>query len=253
VANSALSADSRDARGKGSARKLRAGGRIPAVVYGRGREPLPIATEPRSLERLLQQSDAGRNTLIDLTVEGHDGHGDVVVIVKELQTDPISGQLLHVDFNVVDLEHTIHVSVPVRLLGIPVGVTQDEGILDHTLREIEVECLPRAIPGSIDLDVSALKVDDSVHVSDLTAPKGAKILSDGSLSVVSVVAPRAVEEEVAAPEEGEAVEGVEGAEPVEGAEGAEGAEGEAKPGDEKGDEKGARGEKAGRKGKEGGG
>ncbi|UCE87137.1 MAG: 50S ribosomal protein L25 [Deltaproteobacteria bacterium] len=206
MADFVLSAEHREATGKGSARKLRASGRIPAIVYGRDREPLPLSTDPRTLERLIQESDAGRNTLIDLHVAGRD---DVVVIVKELQTDPIHGGLLHADFNVVDLTSTIQVSVPVHLVGIPTGVSQGLGILDHTLREIEVECLPRAIPDSIDIDVSALEIDDSIHVRDLAAPEGTTILSDGSLSVVSVVAPRAVEEEAAAAEAEAEAEGVE--------------------------------------------
>jgi large subunit ribosomal protein L25 len=212
VADTALSAEYREATGKGSARKLRARGRIPA-------------TDPRALERLIQQSDAGRNTLIDLKVAGRD---DVVVIVKELQIDPVQGDLLHADFNVVDLEKTIQVSVPVQLMGIPSGVSQGLGILDHTLREIEIECLPRAIPDAIEVDVSALEIDQSIHVADLAAPEGSMILSDGSLSVVSVVAPRAVEEEVAAPEEEEAVEGAEPGVEKEAAEEKTGGEEEAK-------------------------
>jgi large subunit ribosomal protein L25 len=225
VADTALSAEYREATGKGSARKLRARGRIPAIVYGRGREPLPLITDPRALERLIQQSDAGRNTLIDLKVAGRD---DVVVIVKELQIDPVQGDLLHADFNVVDLEKTIQVSVPVQLMGIPSGVSQGLGILDHTLREIEIECLPRAIPDAIEVDVSALEIDQSIHVADLAAPEGSMILSDGSLSVVAVAAPRAVEEEVAAPEEEEAVEGAEPGVEKEAAEEKTGGEEEAK-------------------------
>ena len=203
MSETTIAAEAREATGKNRARRLRAQGRIPAVLYGRGREPLALTTDPQALVRLLEQSDAGRNTLIDLKVTGGNGVGDVVVIVKELQMDPVAGKLLHADFNVVDLEHTIHVSVPVHLVGTPRGVTQDEGILDHTLREVEIECLPRAIPDGIEIDVAELGIDDSLHVSDLEAPEGAKILSDDSLSIVSVVAPRAVEEAVAAPEEAE--------------------------------------------------
>lgn len=225
MAETALSAEYREATGKGSARKLRARGRIPAIVYGRDREPLSLITDPRALERLIQQSDAGRNTLIDLKVAGRD---DVVVIVKELQIDPVQGDLLHADFHVVDLEEAIQVSVPVQLVGTPSDVSQGLGILDHTLREIEIECLPRAIPDAIEVDVSALEIDQSIHVEDLAAPKGSTILSDGSLSVVSVIAPRAVEEEVVAPEEEEAVEGAEPGVEKEMAEETKGGEEEAK-------------------------
>lgn len=230
-----LVAESRQATGKGSARKIRASGRVPAVVYGRGREPMPITTDPRNLERILHKSDAGRNTLIDLVVEGASKGDATVVLVKDLQVDPVQGSLLHVDFNVVDLDEKVTVEVPVHLIGIPVGVSQGEGILDHTLREIEIECLPRNIPDSIEIDVSRLEIDDSVHVRDLTAPEGTEIVSDESLSVVSVVAPRAIEEEVTPAEGEEAAAAEEGAEaPGEEGEKKEGAD-EKKPSEEGGD------------------
>jgi large subunit ribosomal protein L25 len=230
VSKTELVAEYREGIGKGHARKIRAVGRLPAVLYGRGRDPMPITTDPRALERILQGSDAGRNTLIELVVQGRDDLPKTVVLVKELQTDPVAGSLLHADFNVVDLEHAVHVAVPVRLVGLPVGVSQGEGILDHTLREVEVECLPRAIPDEIEIDVSKLEIDDSIHVRELTVPEGVKILSDESLSVVSVVAPRAVEEEVKPAEGEEAVAEGEGEAAAE--------EGEKKEGEEKPSEEG---------------
>lgn len=207
-----LVAEIREGKGKGTARKLRAAGRIPAVLYGRGRESRSLTLDPHALERLLRASDAGMNTLIDLRVSGPEAM-DQVVLVKELQRDPVRGVPLHADLYQVDLETSIEVSVPIHLVGQPVGVELNDGILDHSLRELEIACLPRAIPESFDVDVSALDIGDSIHVRDLALPEGVELRSDADLSVASVVAARVVEEET--PVEGE----LEGEAPAEGAEG----------------------------------
>jgi len=222
VAVNALVAEVRDATGKGVARKLRAAGRIPAVVYGRGTESRAISVDPKALVQLLQKGGAGMNTLIELSVDGT----AKTVLVKELQRDPVRGRPLHTDFYLVDLDQKVEVSVPIHLIGRPEGVELG-GILDHPLREIELECLPRAIPESIDVDVSALDVGDSIHVRDLELPEGVSVQSDVNLAVASVVAPVAVEEPVAEEvEEGEeaVAEGEEeaAAAPSESAEGEEG-------------------------------
>ena len=222
MAVNALVAEVRDATGKGAARKLRAAGRIPAVVYGRGTESRAISVDPKALVQLLQKSDAGMNTLIELSVDGT----AKTVLVKELQRDPVRGRPLHTDFYLVDLDQKVEVSVPIHLTGRAPGVELG-GILDHPLREIELECLPRAIPESIDVDVSALDVGDSIHVRDLELPEGVSVQSDVNLAVASVVAPVVVEEPVAEEvEEGEeaVAEGEEdaAAAPAESAEGEEG-------------------------------
>jgi large subunit ribosomal protein L25 len=221
VAVNALVAEVRDATGKGAARKLRAAGRIPAVVYGRGTESRAISVDPKALVQLLQKGGAGMNTLIELSVDGT----AKTVLVKELQRDPVRGRPLHTDFYLVDLDQKVEVSVPIHLTGRAPGVELG-GILDHPLREIELECLPRAIPESIDVDVSALDVGDSIHVRDLELPEGVSVQSDVNLAVASVVAPVAVEEPVAEEvEEGEeaVAEGEEdaAAAPAESAEGEE--------------------------------
>ena len=205
----------REGRGKGAARKLRASGQIPAVCYGRDTESVSVSLDARALERLLTTSDAGMNTLIDLRGTSLEGK---TVLVKELQRDPVSGRPVHADLYAVDLARTVEVEVPVHLTGKAAGVEMG-GILDHSLREIELECLPTAIPKELTVDVSALQVGDSIHVRDIALPEGVELLSDPDLSVVSVVAPAVVEE--AAPAEGE--EPVEGAEaaPAEGEEAAE--------------------------------
>jgi large subunit ribosomal protein L25 len=208
VSDVSLSAEAREGRGKGVARKLRATGRIPAVVYGRGRESQAVSLDPAALSKLLRGSHSGVNTLIDLSLGGRES----VVLVRDIQKDPVSGRWVHADLYEVDLTRTIEVQVPLHLIGKPAGIELG-GILDHPLREVTVECLPRAIPDSIDVDVSALGVGDSIHVRDLTLPEGTRILSDPDLAVASVVLPKAEEEKVveAAPAEGAAAAPAEGA------------------------------------------
>jgi large subunit ribosomal protein L25 len=238
VADVALDVEIRTDKGKGVARKLRGAGRIPGVCYARGKAPLPVSLDPRRLEKLLASSATGINTLIDLRVAGGGDYHGRVVLVKELQRDPLSKRYLHADLYAVDLEQTIQVAVPIHVTGSAPGVTNG-GILDQALRELQVECLPRAIPDQIAVDVSSLEIGMSLHVRDLVLPEGVKLVSDLDLSVVSVVVPAAVVAAAAAPPaEGEAAlaaEGAEGAAPAaEGAAPAEPAEGE----------KGEKGEKA---------
>lgn len=221
MADVGLDVEIRSQGGKGAARKLRQAGRIPAVCYGRGRAPLSVSLDPRSLEKLLATSATGINTLIDLHVSGGGDYDGRVVLVKDLQRDPVSARALHADFYAVDLEQAIEVSVPIHVTGSAPGVTLG-GILDHALRELQIECLPRAIPDQILVDVSSLEIGMSLHVRDLVLPAGVKLVSNPDLSVISVVTPAALEEETpaaAAPAEGEAAaaEGAAAA-PAEGAE-----------------------------------
>ena len=221
MAENALVAEARDATGKGVARKLRAAGRIPAVVYGKGVESKAISIDPSALQRVLQSGGAGMNTLIELSVEGTTR----TVLVKELQREPVRGRPVHTDFYLVDLEKKVEVSVPIHLVGRPQGVELG-GILDHPLREIELECLPLAIPESVNVDVSELDVGQSVHVRDLELPEGSSVRTDVNLAVASVIAPVVVEEPVAeeAEEGEEGEEAIAEGEEIEGAEEAEGAE-----------------------------
>ena len=195
MGENALAAEARSGTGKGVARKLRAEGRIPGVVYGKGRESRPVVVDVRALERLLQASGAGLNTLIDLKLDG----GEQVVLVKELQREPVRGRYLHADFYAVDLTRTVEVSVPLHFVGKAPGIEYG-GILDLPLREVQLECLPRAIPEFIEVDVSGLDMGQSLHVRDLVLPEGVTMRSDPDLAMATVVAPRA-EEEAAAPVE----------------------------------------------------
>ncbi|MCA9511530.1 MAG: 50S ribosomal protein L25 [Myxococcota bacterium] len=185
---SQLSVEVRESRGKGVARKLRAQGRIPAVMYGQGKQPLALALEPRALEKLL--ASEGHNALFDLAGPGV---GKRTVLVKELQRDPVRGDLLHADLFEIDANETIVVSVALHLVGTPVGVSMDGGIVDHSLREIEIECLPRAIPERIDVDIANMQLGDALHVSDIALPEGVELMTHGELAVVSVIAAKAEE------------------------------------------------------------
>jgi large subunit ribosomal protein L25 len=221
VADVALDVEIRSNAGKGAARKLRQAGRIPAVCYGRGSAPLSVSLDPRKLEKLLASSATGINTLIDLRVSGGGDYHGRVVLVKDLQRDPVSARALHADFYAVDLEQTIEVAVPIHVTGSAPGVTLG-GILDHALRELQIECLPRAIPDQILVDVSSLEIGMSLHVRDLVLPEGVKLVSNPDLSVISVVTPAALEEETpaaAAPAEGEAAAAEGAAAAAEGGEG----------------------------------
>ena len=211
MSETALVVEAREGLGKGAARKLRAAGKIPAVLYGRGRDSLALSVDPRALDRILRSS--GANTLLDLTIEGHPEIKDTVALVKDLQRDPLRGSILHADLYAVDLTRTVTVDVPVHLVGKPRGLDFG-GMLEHTLREIALECLPRAIPEAIEVDVTALEVGDVLHVRDLALPEGVTLVTDADLGVVHVALPQAeaapAEAAARAPAEGAAAPAAEG-------------------------------------------
>jgi large subunit ribosomal protein L25 len=191
-----LQAEKREGRGKNEARRLRARGRIPAVVYGGEKgKAVEIAVDPKMLLRILH-SESGVNTLIGLQLGG----GDTRVLVKEYQLDPIGHKLLHADFYQVAMDKTITVTVPVVLKGEAKGVKQQGGIVDIVHREIEIEVLPGDIPESITVDISELMLHEGVRVRDVqTEGSKWKSTSDPDMMIVHVVPPRA-EEVVAVPE-----------------------------------------------------
>jgi large subunit ribosomal protein L25 len=191
----ALQAERRETRGKNEARRLRAHGRIPAVVYGIEKgKAIEIAVDPKALLRILH-SESGVNTLIGLNLDG----GATRVLVKEYQLDPIDHELLHADFYQVAMDKTITVTVPIALRGEARGVKQQGGIVDFVHREIEIECLPADIPEHVDIDVSELMLHEGIRVRDLTI-EGAKWkpVSEGEMMIVHVVPLRAEAEPAAA-------------------------------------------------------
>ena len=184
-----LQAEKRDGRGKNEARRLRAAGRVPAVVYGAGQNTArEIAVDPKVLMRILH-SDSGVNTLIGLQLDG----GDTRVLVKEYQVDPVDHKLLHVDFYQVAMDKAITVTVPIVLKGEARGVKQQGGIVDFVSREIEIECLPGDIPENITVDVSELMLHQGVRVRELPTDGKWTPISDGEMMIVHVVTVKAEE------------------------------------------------------------
>ena len=202
MATVSLSADSRDVSGKGAARTLRSRGQIPAVIYGHGRDPQSLALNARDLDKLLSHIQA-ESTVIEVTVGGHTAK----TLIREIQRHPIKRQILHVDFQALVAGEKVTVSIPIVLTGVPEGVRLEGGVLDQTLREIEIEVDPSNIPDHIEYDITNMVIGDSVHISDLKVPEGVEVQDDPETSVAVLAAPRAVIEEVAAvaePVEGEA-------------------------------------------------
>jgi large subunit ribosomal protein L25 len=213
-----IAAEKREAHGKGVARSLRRDGMVPAVLYREGRAQ-SIKLSRKELAKLIN-SAAGDQVMVDLQFT--DGEKKLALL-KDVQVDPIRGELLHTDFFEVSLTEKVRVFLHVTTVGEPIGVKRDAGILQHTLREVEVECLPDKIPGKVEIDITGLEVGQSVHVGDLTFEEGIKVLTDPGDVIVTVTAP-VVE---AAPVEAEAV-AAEAAEPEVAKKGKKEEEGEEK-------------------------
>ncbi|MDZ4675015.1 MAG: 50S ribosomal protein L25 [Gemmatimonadota bacterium] len=181
-----LSADPRSDTGKGVARSLRRNGRIPAVIYGHGREPEALSVDSTALTRLLSGISAA-TTMLNVEVAGRPA---VRALIREIQRSPIKpSDILHLDLFAVNADEEIEVDVPVRLIGVPEGVRVGGGTLDHTMHSLTISVLPGDLPGSIDLDVSGLTIGHGIHVRDITVPK-ATIMNDEDLMVASVIPPR---------------------------------------------------------------
>ena len=186
-----LQAEKREGRGKNEARRLRASGKIPAVVYGTDKDKATeIAVDPRVLLRILH-SESGVNTLIGLEGAGLATGGKV--LVKEYQVDPIDHRLLHADFYAVAMDKKLEVTVPIVLKGEPKGVKQQGGIVDFVNREIEVECLPADIPEHIDVDITELMLHQGIRVRDLPRSDKWSPVSDAEMMIVHVVTVKAEE------------------------------------------------------------
>ncbi len=184
-----LQASTRNSTGKGAARSFRRAGKVPAVIYGHGREPEALVVDAPALSRMLIGISAA-STIVDVTV---DGRAPIKAILREIQRNPIRpADIIHVDLYEIHADEKITVEIPVHLTGTADGVRNFGGVLDHILRTLEVEVFPGDIPASIDLDVTNLGIGDSLYVRDITVEK-AEILNDGDLPVVTVVAPRSEE------------------------------------------------------------
>ena len=188
-----LEAVAREGRGKNEARRLRAGGQVPGVLYGESAGATAIAVNPKELLRILH-SESGANTLISLKLAGAT---DTLVMVKEFQLDPVTRHLLHADFYRVAMDRLITVTVPVTVTGEPKGVKQQGGLLDFVQRHVEVECLPGDIPEHILIDVSELMLHQGVRVRDVATDPKWKPLTDLDAMLVHVISPKAEEVPVA--------------------------------------------------------
>ena len=216
---SKVNVDVRSAAKKGAARRVRSGGSVPGVLYGRKREPIAVTFNEKELISSLDK-DKRRNTVLTLTVRDGGKSEDVTAMVRDAQINPLSRRLVHVDFLAVDLNAEVKVTVPLVLTGKPVGVTNG-GNLHQSLHMVPIAAKPAQIPVKLEVDVSALDIGDALHVSDLKLGAGVRVALDAKEAIASVVAPKAekVEEVAAAP--------VEGAVPAEGAAPAAGAAGAA--------------------------
>ncbi|HUG54377.1 MAG TPA: 50S ribosomal protein L25 [Vicinamibacteria bacterium] len=188
-----VAAQSRTETGKNVNRRLRTKGLIPGVLYGKAKDPVPVAVSPKEIGTILR-SKSGENTLFDLELGG----SRRTVILKEFQLEPLKGTLLHADFYEVALDKPLQVNVQIQLLGTPVGVKVQGGIVDWVTRELEIESLPADIPEKIAVDISNLEIGKHLRVADLTAPDRVTILTDAEVVIAHVVAPRAEEAPAAA-------------------------------------------------------
>lgn len=211
-----LTAEPREEKGTSAARRLRRAGKIPAVLYGGG-DAEPIVLDDKDFRRV----DHGGTSLLTLELPGR---APTTAVVREIQRDPIRDVVVHVDFLKVAMTDTIHVTIPVNLVGEAPGVKMG-GVLQHALWELELQALASSIPASIEVDISELDMGGAIHVSDIEMPEGVEVLTSGEASIVTILAPTIhVEEEVVPEEEAleaEAAEAAEEGAPSEGEEGAE--------------------------------
>lgn len=185
--------------GKAQVGRRRLQGVIPAIVYRKGEKSTPLFMDSKAMDKALRTS-AGENVIINLKIDGDEKKKDRTCIIKEIQHNPLSGSVIHVDFNEISLTETIKVNVPFATKGEPVGVKQDGGVLEHLLWEIQVECLPTEIPQKLEVDVANLKIGDALFVRDIVAPKGVKILNDPEVRIIAVEKPVEIKVEEVAPE-----------------------------------------------------
>jgi large subunit ribosomal protein L25 len=254
----ALKAVPRNLGRRAGAKKLRSEGRIPAVIYGRQARPQNLEINSKEMGNLIHHS-ASENVLVDLTVD-NDARPKRLALVQEVQHNPLTDAILHVDFHEVAEDEKVTIMVPVETSGEAEGVKTDGGVLEHVLFKIKARALPKDLPEVITVDVSHLKIGQAIHLGEIPAPAGVEILGDKHVSVIAVAAPRTEEEEAAATAEGAAAAGEvemikekkEGDEvaPVAGAKGAAAKPGEKAPAGKAGEKAApaAAGEKAAEKG-----
>lgn len=200
-----LHVNTREEKGKELNKKLRSEGLVPAVVYKKGSETVSLKIDRKNLLKVLH-TEAGENVIIKLFIDGVKKGGERIVVIKELQRNPVKDSLVHIDFNEISLTEALKVKVPLVLKGEAVGVKQEGGVLQQNVWEVEVECLPTNIPEKIEVDVSGLKLGDSLALKDVNPPEGVKILDDLESIIFSVEHVKEFVEVAAVPPEGELTE-----------------------------------------------
>jgi large subunit ribosomal protein L25 len=198
--------ESRDENGKGPAGRSRHQGNVPGVIYGNKQENVSIVVSIKELD-LLMHGGQGEHALVDLTVTGNDAHNGPVIL-KDVQHHPVSGKALHFDFQRINLNKPIVTVIPIQLDGRSVGVVAG-GMIDHHIREVQIECLPLDTPAAILGDITNVDIGERLHISDLTLPENVTLLSDPGLAVVSIHQPRVATVETTVAEEGEETEATE--------------------------------------------
>ena len=186
-----LKAERRSGTGRSAARKLKARGVVPAVIYGAKDKAQPLQVSARDVNAMLSHA-SGENILVELEIDGEKSNR--MALIQEVQHSPVGGNILHIDFHAVSMDEKIHAEVPLETIGIPNGVKNFGGLLEQSLRSLPVECLPRDLPDRISVDVSALNIGDSIHVRDIQLPSGVTAKVQLDLTAFSVLEP-AVEEE----------------------------------------------------------
>lgn len=199
-----LNAENRSDSGKGFARKLRASGRIPAVVYGQGGEALPVSIDAHETDLLLHRISID-NTIVDIEVPGE--KDKISTLIREVQVHPFKPNILHIDFYRIEVGVELDVDVPLHLEGTPAGVKLEGGILQQIVHDISVRCIPSLIPDSISHDISAMVIGDVLHASELTIPEGVTLMIDDERTICLVDAPRVAAATDDAEDEDGAVEG----------------------------------------------
>jgi len=189
MAQSVINVKRRVRMGKSGSKAIRNEGNIPAVIYGKGSESISIVVNPTELKEALS-TDAGENTLLEMHIKDGDKEIKKLSLLREVQMDYITNKSIHLDFMELDMNKSFSLKVPVKIIGRPIGVHEEKGLLEEILREIEIECLPSDIPNVFEVEVSELHINDSIHVRDIEVSDKINVLDDPSSTVVTILTPR---------------------------------------------------------------
>ncbi len=201
-----LEANYREKTGKGIARKLRASGKIPGILYGPGNDPVPLSVDRHNFLKMMTKAK-GERILFTINLQKGEAEDKRLALIKEFQRHPVNDSIRHIDFYEIAMDRELHTEVPIKLVGKARGVEVDKGVLEIKRRALNVACLPDNIPDEIEIDITALGLGEAIHISDVTPPEGVKIIDPPRLTIVTIVGSgggaAAEEEETVEAEEGE--------------------------------------------------